>query len=156
MEKPETYKKLITLSLATVFGTGFIPIMPGTFGSLVAVGLFTAIRSNLTVLIVTAVSILTAFLVSGKAERIFKKNDPKQIVIDETAGQLTAYLFIPAQPIFIIMGFILFRMFDIFKIYPANIAEKRKGSLGIVGDDLIAGIYANLCLHLIILIKRFL
>lgn len=156
MEKPKTYQNLITLSLATVFGAGFIPIMPGTFGSLVGVGLFMAIKSNLTVLIITAVSILTAFLVSGKAERIFKKNDPKQVVIDEVAGQLTAYLFIPAQPIFIVLGFIFFRMFDIFKIYPANIAERKKGSLGIAGDDLIAGIYANLCLHLVILIRRFL
>jgi len=156
MEKPKTYKKFIALSLATVFGTGFIPIMPGTFGSLIAVGIFTAVKGKLTVLIITAISILTAFLVSGKAERIFKKNDPKQVVIDEVAGQLTAYLFIPAQPIFIILGFIFFRMFDIFKIFPANIAEEKKGSLGIVGDDLIAGIYANLCLHLVILIRHFL
>jgi phosphatidylglycerophosphatase A len=70
------------------------------------------------------------------------------VVIDEFSGQFIALLFIPKEAVYIFLGFTLFRMFDILKLPPADILEKNKGSLGIVGDDLAAGLYANLLIQL--------
>jgi phosphatidylglycerophosphatase A len=80
------------------------------------------------------------------------QKDSKQIVIDELAGILVTFLFVPKVFSFLVVGFFLFRLFDIIKVFPANRLEKKKGSLGIVGDDLIAGVYANLVLQFLRLV----
>lgn len=80
---------------------------------------------------------------------MFGEKDSKKIVIDDFSGMLITMLFIPASLPFIFCGFFLFRALDMVKIPPANIIEKCHGAKGIVGDDIIAGIYANLILHLV-------
>jgi phosphatidylglycerophosphatase A len=85
---------------------------------------------------------------SGDAEKILKQKDSKRIVIDDFAGMLITYLFIPYDIRFVVCGFFLFRMFDVLKIPPANKIEKCKGALGVVGDDVVAGVYANIVLQL--------
>lgn len=137
----------LVLSLATLFGIGFIGFIPGTASCLPAVLLFWLITSRVVFTGVALFCLVLAFLVSGRAERILAKKDSKKIVIDDFSGMLITYLFVPNAPIFIIAGFLAFRFFDILKIYPANKLEKKHGSLGVVGDDLIAGIYANFFLQ---------
>jgi phosphatidylglycerophosphatase A len=102
--------------------------------------------------LITLFSCFLAFLVAGKAEKLLGQKDSKQIVIDELAGILVTFLFVPKVFSFLVVGFFLFRLFDIIKVFPANRLEKKKGSLGIVGDDLIAGVYANLVLQFLRLV----
>jgi len=94
-----------------------------------------------------------AVYVSQEAEKLFRKKDAPQIVIDEMAGfQFTMFLVTPTAW-HILCGFLLFRFFDITKVFPARLCEERlPGGYGVVGDDIIAGIYANLSLTLLILV----
>ncbi|MBN2121033.1 MAG: phosphatidylglycerophosphatase A [Candidatus Omnitrophica bacterium] len=154
MEKQNNYSKLITLGLSTALGIGYFPYAPGTFASLFAVGVFVILKNNSVFVILTLATIVASFLVSGKSAKILKTEDPKQVVIDEFAGQFLALLFIPKEAAYIFLGFILFRIFDIIKPFPADYLEKKKGSLGIVGDDLVAGIYANILIQLARLIIK--
>ncbi|MCF7894882.1 MAG: phosphatidylglycerophosphatase A [Candidatus Omnitrophica bacterium] len=145
--KKEKTKNKIIVGLASLFGIGFIPGCPGTAGSLFGLIFVWLIKDQIIFSLVTVFIIALAFFISGKAEKLFGQKDAKQIVIDELAGISITFLFIPKIFIFILAGFFLFRLFDIIKIFPANRLEKKKGSLGIVGDDLAAGIYANLVLQ---------
>ncbi len=147
MEKQNSYKKFIAISLATIFGVGFFPVAPGTFGSLAAVGLFYLIEDKFIFLLITIFFLSVSFPVSSKAATIFKEKDPKQIVIDEFVGQALILCFIPKETTFILLAFILFRLFDIFKIYPANLAEKKPGAKGIILDDLVATGYSLLLIQ---------
>jgi phosphatidylglycerophosphatase A len=134
---------------ATVFGVGYTPLMPGTTVSVVGVLLFIICnRMPVFYALLTLLISVLAFMVSGIAENIFGEKDCKRIVIDDLAGMMIALVFIPFDVKFIIIGFFLFRMFDMIKVPPANRIENYHGSLGVVGDDLIAGIYANLFLQL--------
>jgi phosphatidylglycerophosphatase A len=134
--------------VASLFGVGRSPIMPGTAGCLVALPFYIFIP-NLGFFAFVALSLTTiAFLVSGPAEKAYGSKDPKFIVIDDFAGQLVTFLFIPFSWKLVLIGFFLFRMFDMLKIYPANEAEKYPGAAGVVGDDIIAGIYANIVLQI--------
>ena len=76
--------------------------------------------------------------------------DPSKIVIDEILGQMLCLLFVPVSAVSLGVGFLLFRFFDIVKPFPARSSEKLPGGMGIVCDDLIAGLYAGLCLKLLI------
>jgi phosphatidylglycerophosphatase A len=140
-------KDKIIIGLASLFGIGFIPGCPGTAGSLFGL-LFVWLAGNQVLFfLITLFSCFLAFLIAGKAEKLLGQKDSKQIVIDELAGILVTFLFVPKVFSFLVVGFFLFRLFDIIKVFPANKLEKKKGSLGIVGDDLIAGAYANLVLQ---------
>lgn len=154
MEKQSNYKKLIILNLATLSGLGYFPLASGTVASFAGVVLFLFIKDSYIFLIVTLLVLVVSFLVAGNAERIFGRKDPRQVVIDDFAGQLLALLFIPRQAVYIFLSFLLFRLFDTFKIAPADILDKRRGSLGIVGDDVVAAVYANLSIQLIRLILK--
>jgi phosphatidylglycerophosphatase A len=144
MEKQNSYKKFIILSLSTVFGIGFLPVMPGTFGSLAAIGLFYMIGQRSIFFIIIILFFSISLPVCVKASDIFKEKDPKQVVIDEFIGQSLVLLVIPKELIFVLLSFILFRGFDIFKIYPANVIEIKAGPKGIIWDDLIAAGYSIL------------
>jgi len=132
---------------ATLFGIGYIPFCPGTTACIAALFIFIFIRSMFWFSIISLVSVVLAFLSCGKAEDIIGKKDAKQIVIDDFGGMLITYSFVPYDIRFVVVGFFLFRMFDMLKIPPADRVEKYKGSLGIVGDDMVAGIYANFLLQ---------
>lgn len=140
-------KDKIIIGLASLFGIGFIPGCPGTAGSLFGLPFVWLIKDQIIFSLVTAFIIALAFFIAGNAEKLLGQKDPKQIVIDELAGILITFLFVPKVFSFLVVGFFLFRLFDIIKVFPANRLEKKKGSLGIVGDDLIAGVYANLVLQ---------
>ena len=142
-------KNKCVLAIATLFGVGYTPLMPGTAACLVALIITTLIRSQVWFIVVTILSIVFALCFSGRAENILGKKDAKEIVIDDFSGMLITYILIPYDIRFIIVGFFLFRAFDMLKVPPANRIEEYKGTLGVVGDDIVAGVYANFILHIV-------
>ena len=147
IEKP--LNRLI-IFLATGFYAGYLPYAPGTIGSLIGVGLFLIINSLSPVyyLIVFFLLFSLGVYISDRAEALFARNDPSQIIFDEIAGLLVAMALIPNGIGWIIAGFFLFRFFDIFKPYPIRDIEKRfNGGFGIMLDDVAAGIYTNILLQ---------
>ncbi len=146
MEKQKNYKKFIILKLTTLLGLGYIR-GGGTLASLLGVGIFLLIKNNLSFFAFTLLVIILSLSLTTRAEEIIGKKDPKEVVIDDLSGQLLSLLFIPKKIPFIILAFFIFRLFDLLKIPPADILEKKKGSAGIVGDDLIAGLYTNVLLQ---------
>ncbi len=134
--------------VATFFYVGYLPAAPGTIASLLGLFLYIIIMGNTVVLLSTIiVVILLGFLLSGKAEKSFGMKDPGCIVIDEIAGILISLIFLPVQFNVLITAFFLFRAFDMFKIYPANKLESLGGSMGIMMDDIMAGIYTNIIMQ---------
>jgi phosphatidylglycerophosphatase A len=142
------------LLLATGFGVGYSPVAPGTLGTLVAIPIYyflSDIRSPLYEITLIGFIFLSVWI-SEKAEIFFVKKDDQRIVIDEIVGFLITMLWIPKTTRFIIIGFILFRFFDILKPIPIRRIERKfKGGFGVVLDDVVAGVYANIILHLIYL-----
>lgn len=130
---------------------GYIPLAPGTFGSLVGLGIFLLLGS-LTLQVIAFVLITWAGIwAASRTERILGAKDPGKVVVDEVAGQLLALLPVWAfvggpYKTSIIVSFTLFRLFDIFKPYPARKFESFRGGLGIMADDLVAGFYAAVVL----------
>ncbi len=135
--------------LATFFYVGFLPGAPGSIATILGGLLAYALASNIGLYIAVTVLVTVAgFLVSGRAEKVMGKKDPGSIVIDEVAGVMIAFFLLPTTlPIFWIV-FFLFRAFDMFKIYPGNKFEGLDGSAGIMLDDIIAGVYTNIVMHL--------
>jgi phosphatidylglycerophosphatase A len=141
-----------TLLLATGFGVGYSPRAPGTLGTLVAIPVYYFL-SNVPSPLYEITLIGFVFLsvwVSGNAEIFFGKKDDQRIVIDEIMGFLITMLWVPKTIRFIIIGFFLFRFFDILKPFPIRRLEKGfKGGFGVVLDDVAAGVYANIILQII-------
>ncbi len=146
--KPTDY---LALSIATC-GVGYLPLAPGTFGSLVSVGLFLllarAVTGNALVLIVlVSIAVITfaGIWAGSRIEQLSGRKDPGKVVVDEVAGQLIALfpltLFARWSTAAVIVSFILFRFFDIVKPYPANRLQEVDGGMGIMFDDLLAGVY---------------
>jgi len=174
----------LALAISTC-GVGYIPLAPGTWGSAVGVGVFLLlrwltrelleragqIRSSilltgqvhflaLQLLVVTVVTLI-GFWAASRAERLLQKKDPGKVVIDEVAGQLIALLPVPLLAggpwrVWIIIGFFLFRAFDIIKPYPVRRLEALPSGLGIVADDLAAGAYAAVVLSVVISLNMML
>ncbi len=158
-------KPRLSLFFATVCGVGYLPKAPGTWGSLVGIALYWGLsnipgqpaldiylHNTYYVLrqgwpIGIVVALVLAFLGVAAANRVAKftgKKDPQFIVIDEVSGQLFTLLFAlaPANWKYLALGFILFRVFDIWKPFPARQAESLPGGWGIMADDWIAALYA--------------
>ncbi|MDP2923661.1 MAG: phosphatidylglycerophosphatase A [Candidatus Omnitrophota bacterium] len=135
------------VAITTLFGIGYAPLLGGTLASIVAVVIFILIKNQLYFFIFTTISLILAFSLSDRAEKIFEEKDCKKIVIDDFSGMLVSLLFIPYDIKFIICGFLLFRMFDAFKIPPIDRIECLPGAKGVVGDDLAAGIFTLIILH---------
>lgn len=151
-----TLNQRFILFLATGCGSGYFPKMPGTAGSAIGVLIFFVLsRLTIPLYIVTILSfIFLSIWAADKAVPLCQggaqhKKDPQHIVIDEIAGYLVAMISFPAQWIFVIAGFIVFRVMDISKPYPINRIDKNtRGGVGIVLDDVVAGIYTNIVLQL--------
>jgi len=163
-QKPKGILDYIALALTT-FGVGYIPGAPGTYGSVVGVAIYLGIGAFEThavdhgpmyaVVFHHAVNVilLTAFCLvgiwaSGRSIPLLGNDDPSEAVVDEVIGQLITFCFIPfglGWP-FIVAGFLLFRLFDIWKPYPINNLQTLSGGLGICSDDIVAGVYAGVCL----------
>ncbi|HID38644.1 MAG TPA: phosphatidylglycerophosphatase A [Calditrichaeota bacterium] len=144
-------KQYTIYAIGTVLGSGFAPFAPGTAGSIVAVLLYyLLITSRLSLLVLTVVFFFIGVAVSFHLEKNEGK-DAQIIVVDELVGQWIAFLFLPKTLPILITGFILFRLFDIFKPYPINALQKLKGGWGVMSDDVLAGIYANILIQIIII-----
>lgn len=140
------------LFLATGFGVGYSPFAPGTLGTLLAIPTYYFL-SNIFSPIYEITLIGFFFLavwISEKAEIFFGKKDSPKIVIDEMMGFFISMLWVPKAFHFIMISFFLFRFFDILKPFPIRWLERRlEGGYGVVLDDIIAGVYANIILQII-------
>lgn len=140
----------IVKTLSTFFYIGYLPLTPGTFASIAGVFLFYLAKDNVFLYILFTITLIMAgFLVAGKAEGAFHKKDARCIVIDEVSGMLATLLFIPYNIKLVITAFILFRILDTLKPYPAGRLQNLKGSIGIMSDDIVAALYANIILQII-------
>jgi phosphatidylglycerophosphatase A len=180
-----TFGDYLAFAIATC-GVGYVPIAPGTLGSLVGVGLFVWVRSAVFGRIsdlkftgqnyedslyrvfysVVAIEMVVALVITlvgtwaaSRTEKLSGKKDPGKVVVDEVAGQYIALLPLPfasmssAVPL-LVLSFILFRFFDIVKPYPARKMESLEGGLGIMADDVVAGIYAAIVVAVAAVISR--
>ena len=130
-----------------------MPGAPGTAGTLAAVGvvyLLSLAGGAVLYSVFTLGLIIVSFVAAGRCVSIFKRGDPPEVVIDEVCGFLVCMLFITPNPLNLAIGFFLFRFFDIAKPFPIRRFEKFPGGYGIVMDDVLAGVYANLCLQVLV------
>jgi phosphatidylglycerophosphatase A len=138
--------------LFTLFGIGKLPAS-GTFGSFFTLLIYYILQkyfNNLSIIILLIFVTLYSLIFLNKTIKNFKQKDPKEIVIDEYIGQMIPLIACGNNIYLILVAFISFRFFDITKIYPANIFDKKiEGPLGIIGDDIIAGIYSLMIIFII-------
>jgi phosphatidylglycerophosphatase A len=149
------FREQAALFLATGCYIGTVPFAPGTLGSLIGLPLcFLLSRLNFLQSVVwILIFIFFSIAVASAAEKILGQKDPGQIVIDEMAGLAVAFAGLPFNLKTVLVGFIIFRAFDILKPFPIRILEKRVGGgSGVVLDDVLAGIYANLGVRFVIYI----
>jgi len=156
----------------TTFGVGYLPLMPGTYGSAVGVGVYLLLAyleksaylrfgsgggEHITAwlhvvnLIAFLLFCLLGIWAANWATVLFKNKDPQQAVVDEVIGQLITFLFVPflVSWHFVLAGFLLFRLFDIWKPYPIDSLQNLPAGIGVCADDILAGVYAGTCLALI-------
>jgi phosphatidylglycerophosphatase A len=174
-------KDYLALAIGTC-GVGYLPLAPGTWGSLVGVGIYLLVESSqfrfiqqlnedsffrfqpwpifmAAQLVLITLIILVGIWAASRTEELLGRKDPGKVVIDEVAGQLIALL--PIVPrldpgwISIIAAFLLFRLFDIIKPYPARRLERLESGLGIMADDIVAGAYAAVATSIIIAVGLF-
>ncbi len=152
MMKPFNLKNPVHL-LATGFGSGLAPFAPGTFGTLAAIPffyLFHAYLSEQGYIIMLVISALAGIYICGKTAKDCGVHDHGSIVWDEFVGLWLTLLFIPSPHwLWVVIGFVYFRFFDIIKPFPIGLIDKRvKGGFGIMVDDVIAGFFAFVCLQM--------
>ncbi len=179
LQKPtRSAQDYLALAISTC-GVGYLPLAPGTWGSLVAVGLYALLRLAvfpkistegnpalyspiflaLEVFVIAIITVLGVWAAS-LTERVLRIKDPGKVVVDEVAGQLIALLPVPLAietgwPYWLIPAFLLFRFFDIVKPYPARRLESLNGGLGIMADDIVAGVYAAMVVALAVVVSWF-
>ena len=170
----------VALAIATC-GVGYLPLAPGTWGSMVGIGLYLllhaasaevfrravahgwsvppleSLRTTFMLLLIMCITIAGIWAAS-RAERLMGRKDPGAVVIDEVAGQLITFLFVPfnAGLWAIVAGFLAFRVFDIWKPYPIRRLEALESGLGVMADDVLAGAYAATLMSLLISIHLLL
>ena len=143
--------RLITI-LASFFYLGYSPIAPGTMGTIGAIPLYyllTAYLTNIQYLIAAIILTVFGIIISFEAVALYNEDDAKEIVIDEVVGYLVTMILIAPNTLNIVLGFFLFRFFDIVKPFPVRRFERLRGGYGVVMDDVAAGIMACLTLHII-------
>ena len=171
--KDKTPLDYFALAVTTV-GVGYLPLMPGTYGSAVGVGIYLLFgwfeesvsksfgfggwRDEQITAWVHAVNLILFLLfcllgiwAANRATLLFQNKDPQQAVIDEIIGQLIVFLFVPFGIgwYFVVAGFLLFRLFDIWKPYPIDSLQNLPAGIGVCADDVLAGVYAGTCLALL-------
>ena len=141
----------VPLAVATGLGVGYAPFAPGTFGSALGLVLWLALPADplIQAVVITGVSAAGVWS-AGLAESHFQGTDPGPVVIDEVMGMLVTLFLNPVGWGGALLAFFLFRAFDVLKPYPANRLEKLHGGLGIMADDFMAAVYANLTLRLLL------
>lgn len=156
---PGRHERLpLAVLLATGFGIGYSPVAPGTLGAALGVGIYGALLPlgalNITVLLVSVALFVAGTYLSFMGEHYFKEKDCQKIVIDEVASFPLTMLFISPTPLRIAVAFALNRAADILKPFPAGRIQRLKGGWGVMLDDTVAAIYANLLLRLLILLFK--
>jgi len=143
----------IALFLAQGLGSGRLPWAPGTFGTLPGVALYWALAGlpPTHYLVVTAALFLLGIPLCGHAAHALGRPDPPSVVWDEVVGYLVTMIAVPPSGLGMVLGFALFRLFDIWKPWPIGLIDRRvQGGLGIMLDDLVAGLFGLALLHLLI------
>jgi phosphatidylglycerophosphatase A len=141
------------LFVATCGYIGYVPVAPGTFGSAAGLVVLAAIRwSGSTGVEVAAILFLLGigWWSSNVAEKFFGGVDPAPVVLDEVAGMLITLALIPVNIFGAIVGFLLFRLFDVIKPWPANRLESLPGGLGVMADDAMAAVYGNVAMRILV------
>jgi phosphatidylglycerophosphatase A len=153
---PQGISDKVALVIATGLGSGFSPVAPGTCGSFLGILLILLLsrlevsgvpRMLLFLVLVAGIS-AAGIWAASRAERVFRRKDPPQVVIDEIVGQLLTFGLIFKHPRFVLLltGFLFFRLFDIVKPFPIRRLERVPMGVGIILDDLAAGFYASIIL----------
>ncbi len=141
----------LAFAIGTVFKTGYIPIAPGTIGSIVGLLVFWLIKDSASftveVLVVTILFFVGVWA-STIVEQVLQRQDPGVVIVDEVVGMLVALMLLPPTTTVIFLAFFLFRLFDIVKPYPARWCEQLSRGWGIMMDDVVAGLYVNVLLHI--------
>jgi phosphatidylglycerophosphatase A len=145
----------LAVFLATAGYSGYFPIAPGTVGSAVGLLVYAAVwwtQSRVLEVVLIAGLFAIGVWAATIAERYFGGIDPGPIVLDEVVGMLITLAFIPVGPSGALAGFVLFRVFDVIKPFPAARLEKLHGGLGVMADDAMAAVYANVCLRIVLIL----
>jgi phosphatidylglycerophosphatase A len=170
---PSGIKDQFSLAVTT-FGVGYLPVAPGTYGSVVGVIIYllfawaeagiaislgqrgwrfetVAAWSQAVNLLLLVLFCLVGIWAAGRSTALFGNSDPSEAVVDEVIGQLVVFLFVPfgISPYLIFIGFLLFRLFDIWKPYPIDDLQGLPAGIGICADDFLAGVYGGVCLAVI-------
>lgn len=169
--KPIGIADHVALALTTC-GVGYLPLAPGTYGSLLAVGFYVILARifgefrytpstdspdfaiaaiHAVILVVFVGFILAGIWAASRSVELLGNTDAPEAVIDEVIGQLIVFLFIPftSSWVLILAAFLLFRLFDIWKPYPIDYLQELPGGIGVCADDMLAGVYAGVCLSII-------
>ncbi|MEO8041916.1 MAG: phosphatidylglycerophosphatase A [Acidobacteriota bacterium] len=169
--KPQGLLDYVSLAVTT-FGVGYLPLAPGTYGSLVAVGFYVVLASvfasfrysaspsspeaivaaiHAVILVTFLLFILLGIWAASRSVELLGNTDAPEAVVDEVIGQLVVFLFIPFTSSWLLIGagFLMFRLFDIWKPYPIDDLQSLPGGIGVCADDLLAGVYAGVCLSII-------
>ena len=173
VEKRRPTGLLDYLSLAlTTFGVGYLPLAPGTWGSLLAVGFYAFLSNTFSsfrytpstappeamvaaihavILVAFAAFVILGIWAATRSIELLGNTDAPQAVVDEVIGQLTVFLFIPFTRSWVLIcaGFLLFRLFDIWKPFPIDKLQDLPGGVGVVADDIAAGIFAGIVLSVV-------
>jgi len=148
-------RRSVALACATVLGTGYVPVAPGTFGSAAGLLVWRLLPASPVVQAAVIVGLFALGSWSGTvAERHFGRTDPGQVVIDEVMGMLITLFLNPVGWMGALGAFLLFRIADVIKPFPANRLERLPGGVGIMADDGMAAVYANIALRVVLALAR--
>ena len=143
--------KFLVKTLSTFFGLGLLPAAPGTWGTLGAFVLwiffFRHMDLKAFVLLTMAILLIGTYVSDIAEKKVFKKHDSPHIVIDEVCGYCVSMIGVSSCIYWGLAGFILFRIFDIWKPYPVNKSQNLPGGMGVMVDDVLAGIYVAIILN---------
>ena len=148
--------KKISILLSTLFGIGYFPYAPGTIGTLFTFVLYLILPLDFEKINFTEAFIIIIFFgfsipIISKAEETLGHDD-KKIILDEFFGYMVSILFFEKKLIILILSFVFFRIFDIFKPEPVDSLQKLPRGLGVMMDDIFAGIYTNVVVRLLVLL----
>jgi len=145
----DTYKTISKI-VATLFFIGYIPFAPGTFGTLAGMLFIWILKpSFLWQFAIVIAALIIGIITSGIAEKAFGEKDSRHIVIDEFVGYLCSVILLPLTPAYMLAAFFLFRVFDILKPPPIYMLERMSGGIGVMCDDVAAGIATNVLLQIV-------
>jgi phosphatidylglycerophosphatase A len=176
--KPNGFLDYFSLAVTT-FGVGYLPLAPGTWGSIIAVAFYIALSNSFAtyrysagflppegpaaalhaaLMIALILFVLLGMWAANRSVDLLGNTDAPQAVVDEVMGQLVVFLFIPFTDswMLILAGFLLFRLFDIWKPYPIDKLQDLSGGIGVCVDDIVAGIYAGVVLTVVHAVSLYL